>query len=193
MRVNESFPQVLADPNLGGVSYLWPVCSLVGPPPAGQPLEGLRASPPPCMDQVLSSVLLLAGVGWLAVDVVPRLVESKLLPRVQQRHHDVVLTSLLCAMAVGLMAVCHRTKTFPLLGALLAPAPPLKVFGALSNGRLVVSQKAPSSPASPFAASPQSTTCGRTKSSGSSTRSSDSSTAPPSPSRCPPPTHSSCE
>jgi len=85
--------KVLADPNLGGVSYVWPV---------------------------LSSVLLLAGVGWLAVDVVPHLVESKLLPRVQQRHHNVLLTSLLCAMAVGLMAVCHRTKTFPLLGAFLA-------------------------------------------------------------------------
>ncbi|EOD13803.1 hypothetical protein EMIHUDRAFT_212309 [Emiliania huxleyi CCMP1516] len=86
-------------------------------------LGELKALADPCAaprGRVLSSVLLLAGVGWLAVDVVPRLVESKLLPRVQQRHHDVVLTSLLCAMAVGLMAVCHRTKTFPLLGAFLA-------------------------------------------------------------------------
>ncbi|KAK7248125.1 Sodium/hydrogen exchanger protein [Aureococcus anophagefferens] len=69
---------------------------------------------------ILIMVVLIAVVGFLAVRVVPQLLEREILPRVPQRHRPTVVLGSLFSVAMLLIPACKYSGSSELLGAFLA-------------------------------------------------------------------------
>jgi len=75
---------------------------------------------------ILIMVVLIAVVGFLAVRVVPQLLEREILPRVPQRHRPTVVLGSLFSVAMLLIPACKYSGSSELLGRgpLLEPRVP---------------------------------------------------------------------
>ena len=66
---------------------------------------------------IAAMVVLIGAVGFLAVRVVPRVLEDAVLPRVPQRHRPRAVLGSLFLVAMLLIPACKYTGSSELLGA----------------------------------------------------------------------------